>query len=87
MARFAPIKIAIVWQVAICILASVVLTALYVRLGHQSPFNLIWMLGVPIGIGLWFNESPTRKAVVGVVMLVVFHVVSSLMVQAIWGGF
>ncbi|MBA4042355.1 MAG: hypothetical protein C0474_11305 [Sphingobium sp.] len=87
MAHSASIKIALVWQVAICILASVLLTAVDVRFGYQSPFNLIWMLGVPIGMGVWFNESLTRKIVVSVVMLVVFHVASSLMVQAIWGGF
>ena len=87
MVHSASLRIALLWQVAICILVSVLLTALNVRLSYQSPFNLIWMFGVPIGIGVWFNESPARKIGVSIVMLVVFHVVSSLMVQAIWGGF
>jgi hypothetical protein len=74
--------LSILIQLAVVILGSATCSYIAIYFGHGSVLNLVWLLGVPIGVAFVANKSPLRRIAMSIALMICSLLIFAEMIVA-----
>lgn len=71
--------------ILVCVV-SLVFTSIFVMVSTPSPIHSLWMVGIPIFLGIYSHQRISVKIASSFVLVMVSALTSATFAYLVWGG-